>query len=352
MVTRSDLAGRGMFRAASLGVEFFKGSITDPAAMAEATRGCSVVFHCAYGSHGSERAQRDVTVLGTRALAAAASRNGVRLFVNLSTLVVCGPNTPEHVDKGFVERRMWAWPYAVDKRDAEEELACAVKASAMAAVNLRLGPVYGPWGPAFTISPLKTLAASRLAVVGDGAGQSNAVYVDDVVQAMVRAAIAPQEGFETYLITGPEDVTWRRFYSAYCEMLGVNRLVSLPVGEHRRQHRRKALAQVLEVVPAAVRALAKDPSFRSAARHLPFTRSVYATMTRLRRPRAAEYHSPKVIEEPLQLVTIPPMMVDYFACRTKFSHQKAVERLGYRPQYDLAAGMLLVRDWARWAGLL
>jgi hypothetical protein len=56
--------------------------------------------------------------------------------------------------------------------------------------------------------------------------------------------------------------------------------------------------------------------------------------------------------EPLDLITLPPIMVDYYASSTRVSHQKAIERLGYRPQYDLASGMALVRGWAEWARLV
>jgi nucleoside-diphosphate-sugar epimerase len=353
LATRGACAGRGAFRAASLGAELFEGSITDRVAMAEATKDCSAVFHCAYGSYGSERDQRDVTVSGTRVLAEAAARNGVKRFVNLSTLVTCGPNTPAVVDEGFVNSQMWAWPYAVDKRDAEVELATVAERGELAAVNLRLGPVYGPWGPAFTISPLKTLAVNRMALVGDGDGLSNVVYVDDVVQAMLRAAVVPHTGFETYLITGPDDVTWRRFYSAYCDMLGVDRLVSLSSDEHRRAGRGGGLAQLLKVIPAAGRALARDPEFRRVASRLPLSRSVYGMMKRSRVAGAGTQKAPLMVaNEPLELVTLPPMMLDYFACRTRFLHQKAVERLGYQPRYDLASGMALVRAWAEWARLL
>ena len=352
LATRGTFAGRGAFRAAAVGGEFFEGSITDAKAMKEATKGCEIVFHCAYGSYGSLRDQRDVTVSGTRILAEAAASNGIQRFVNLSTLVACGSDTPEIVDETFQCRKMWSWPYAVDKRDAEIELQRVAESSGMAAINLRLGPVYGPWGPAFTISPLKTLAASRLALVGDGSGLSGAVYVDDVVKAMLRAARSTQSGFDTYFITGPDDVTWRQFYSAYCEMLGVDRLIELTPDEHRRSNQRNPLSQIVKAVPAALRALERDPEVRQAVSQLPLSRSLYRLM-QSRRPVATA--RPAAIADNagiLALTTVPAMMLDYFACRSKFSHRKATERLGYQPQFDLSKGMSLVQEWAKWARLL
>lgn len=353
LAKRKAYAGRGVFRAASVGVEFFDGLITDPQAMAEATKDCAIVFHCAYGAYGSQRDQREITVKGTSVLAEAALRNGVKQFVNLSTLVTCGPDTPEVVDESFINRRMWDWPYAIDKKDAELELAKVVGGSAMAAVNLRLGPVYGPWGPAFTISPLQTLAANRMALVEDGGGQSNAVYVDDVVQAMLRAAVVPHEGLSTYLITGPQEVTWRQFYAAYCQMLGVDRLVPLTADQHRRANRRGGFSQVVKIIPAAGKVLAADPEFRRRVGQLPLSRGLHAAMKRFRSATPDARSVPLVgASDPLKIVTVPNMMLDYFACRSRFSHQKAVGKLGYRPQYDLASGMALVRAWAEWARLL
>lgn len=350
---RMAFAGRGVFRAASVGVEFFDGSITDPQAMAKATKDCACVFHCAYGAYGSPRDQRDITVTGTRVLAEAALRNGVKRFVNLSSLVTCGPDTPDVVEEDFVNRRMWDWPYAIDKKDAEHELTKVVEGSAMAAVNLRLGPVYGPWGPAFTISPLRTLAANRMALVEDGGGQSNAVYVDDVVQAMLRAVLVPHEGCATYLITGPQDVTWRQFYGAYCQMLGVDRLVSLSMDEHRRSNRSGGLSQVVKLIPAAGKVLAADPEFRRRVGQLPFSRGLYAAMKRFRSATPDARPMPLVgTSDRLKIVTVPNMMLDYFDCKSRFSHHKASELLGYRPNYDLVSGMSVVRAWAEWARLL
>jgi nucleoside-diphosphate-sugar epimerase len=321
--------------------------------MAEATKDCAVVFHCAYGSYGSQRDQREITVKGTQTLANAAAINKVGTFINLSSFVVCGPNTPHVVDETYVPRQKLNWSYAVDKRDAELELSRISEKTGLTVVNFRPPTVYGPWGPAFTIYPLTTLASHRMALVGDGEGQSNALYVDDMVQSMLRAAVVPHTGFETYLVSGPDSVTWRQFYSAYCDMLGVDRLVALPAAEHRRVSQGSGLSQLMKVIPAAGRALARDPEFRRVAGRIPLSRRVYAVMKRSSRAGPGVGHAPaKLVSEPLDLITLPPIMVDYYASSTRVSHQKAVERLGYRPQYDLASGMALVRGWAEWARLV
>jgi hypothetical protein len=109
----------------------------------------------------------------------------------------------------------------------------------------------------------------------------------------------------------------------------------------------------MKVIPAAGRALARDPEFRRVAGRIPLSRRVYAVMKRSSRAGPGVGHAPaKLVSEPLDLITLPPIMVDYYASSTRVSHQKAVERLGYRPQYDLASGMALVRGWAEWARLV
>jgi len=64
------------------------------------------------------------------------------------------------------------------------------------------------------------LRSGLVVLVNGGDGLCNAVYVDDVVQAMLLAATAKEGAGERFLVSGPRPVTWREFYGAYEAMLG------------------------------------------------------------------------------------------------------------------------------------
>ena len=350
LVRATTSAGGGASRAAAAGAEIVFGSLLDEALLERELEGADIVFHCAYGMHGSLAAQREVTVEGTRKLAHAAGRAGVKQFVHLGTVASYGGNTPDLVSEDFEDPKLWPWPYAHDKRDGERALADEAATNGLPFTILRLGAVYGPYGGSYTVIPLATLAERRIALVDDGAGIANATYVDDVIQAMLRAALHSGTG-QRYMIRGPDQPTWRDFYECYERMLGAGGLVSLTRAEMKRARRAEFTASAKRLLPETLAALKASSGFKSTAAGLGL-RSLYQRVSG-GSGQAVVGTAPRPapqIERPIQL--IPPIMIDYFANRSRFSIARAQAELGYAPAYDLAAGMALTEKWARWANLL
>ena len=349
LVRGTTSAGGGASRAAAAGAEIVFGSLLDEALLTRELQGADIVFHCAYGMHGSLADQREVTVEGTRKLARAAGLAGVKQFVHLGTVASYGGNTPEMVAEDFEDPKLWPWPYAHDKRDGERALAEVAATSGLPFTILRLGAVYGPYGGSYTVLPLATLAERRIALVDDGAGIANATYVDDVVQAMLRAALHPGTG-QRYMIRGPDHPTWREFYECYEAMLGAGGLVSLTRAEMKRARRAEFASSAKRLLPETLAALKASPGFKSTAAGLGL-RSLYQRVSGSRPAATGPANRPgPAPDRPIQL--IPPVMIDYFANTSRFSIAKAQAELGFAPVYDLAKGMALTERWARWANLL
>lgn len=350
LVRGSTSAGSGAFRAAAAGAEIHFGSLLDAPVLQQAVAGTDFVFHCAYGMHGSAVEQRRVTVEGTRLLARLAGEAGVGQFVHLGTLTSFGGNTPAVVSEDFVDPKLWPWPYAHDKRDAEEVLSQTAAPLGLKFTILRLGAVYGPYGGAFTVGPLQTLAQMRQVLVDEGQGLTNAVYVDDVIQAMLRAAQVGGTG-ERFIVRGPDEVSWLTFYEHYDRMVGKNSLVAMTAAEMRSVRRGRWRSAVRALVPETLAALKASPGFRAAAGGLPGLKPAYQRFgKRLAKPAVPDRAAVASDARPLQLV--PEIMVDYYANRSSFSIAKARALLGYEPQFDVARGMALTRQWAEWANML
>jgi nucleoside-diphosphate-sugar epimerase len=354
VVMRTGAAGPGAFRAACYDVEFVEASILDEKKMQEILTGVDVVFHCAFGTHGDERQQRNVTVEGTRAMIGAAAKAGVKHFVHLSTYVAMGDQTPEVVDETFVRVKPWPWPYAIDKWDAEQIVLAQNKSSGLPTTTIRLGAVYGPWGPAFTTWPLSVLATNRMALVAEGQGVSSATYIDDAVQGIILAAQRPYEAAETYIIGGPDRVTWREFYGAYEDMIGEQRVIEMTAGEIEKLRRLRVWTALRAVLPTTVRALKDSKGFKRVSADLPLVRSTYAMLQRRKgsRDQPGPAAPPSTSLDPLPINLPLPMMMPYFSSKTQYSIKKAETELGFCPQYHLRAGMALTAEWARWARLL
>jgi len=355
-LVRNNHATPGSYRIAGCGAEIFQGDICDPQRMKQGIAGCDFVFHCAFGNSGDTKRDQLTTVGGTQTVAGAAGANSVQHFVNLSTMVVFG-DAPETADESFIPNKLWKWPYPHQKREAEAAVAAEYVRSGLPVTTLRLGTVYGPWGAAFTYGPLAALKRGRVVLVENGAGISNAVYVDDVVQAIVLAARRKGPGPELCLIRGPDQVTWRQFYEAYETMAGTDSLVDMTLDEVRADARRNARAALRDALPGALGALKRDPEFKKIASQLPFVSEGWKAYRRRRgvspSVMGVAARAPAEAQTDMRpLIAVPEMMWGAYASRTEFRIDHAREVLGYQPMFDLARGMAITRAWAEWAGLI
>ncbi|MGW7451631.1 NAD-dependent epimerase/dehydratase family protein [Streptomyces sp. NPDC054787] len=213
---------RGFGRAARLSVlpqdriEFRCGDLLDVESLAEAFAGCDTVVHCAFGSDGDESARWATTVEGTANVLAAARRAGVRRVVHLSTIDVYdatgaselteeSPARPaDPADREYEQQKL-----------AAERTVLAAGDGALETVVLQPGVVYGPWAGQWTTAQLLREAGDFAELpTGEGGGACNAVYVDDVVEAALRAIVAQGVAGRRFLVGHGEPVTWGAFFDA------------------------------------------------------------------------------------------------------------------------------------------
>jgi nucleoside-diphosphate-sugar epimerase len=86
-------------RLARYPLDFRRGDVLDREALLEAARDCDVVFHCAYGTTGSQRQRALVNREGTQARASRRAGGGARRLVHLSTLMVYGRTADGDLDE-------------------------------------------------------------------------------------------------------------------------------------------------------------------------------------------------------------------------------------------------------------
>ena len=99
------------------------------------------------------------------------------------------------------------------KRELETELLNAVRRDGVPATIVQPTIVYGPFSRPWTIDPADMLISGTVVLPDQGEGICNAVYVDDVVNAMILAAKSPKAVGRRFLVSG-EPVTWAQFYEA------------------------------------------------------------------------------------------------------------------------------------------
>jgi nucleoside-diphosphate-sugar epimerase len=355
-VVTSDL--RNCARVARFPVELVKADLSDNDALSRAVEGCNIVFHAAYRFGGSAR-QQEVNVDGTRSLADAFLKNGGRRFVHVSSAAAYGdPYDGELTEE--TPQRPSSEPYSYTKRKIEQLLMELHRTRGLPVTILQPTIVYGPYGGTWTVNLLEQVRSMRIVLPAGGLGICNDVYVDDVVSALILAAECDAAVGEAFLISGSSPTTWREFYGAYEKMLGKKAVIELDDAQVRLEERRRQKSQSL--IQQFHRALAKRPELRHRLLNMP-PHGWFLAGARWLLPRAATAFVKRGYESVWELPsavpdTDPPLFLPNGLLRalcismTRVQIDKAREKLGYSPAFDLERGMARTAEWARWANLL
>ncbi|MCC7490855.1 MAG: NAD-dependent epimerase/dehydratase family protein [Fimbriimonadaceae bacterium] len=316
-------------RIARFPVELCPGSLHDAAALRAAVADCEVVYHCAHDFGSAE-----VNALAAAALTAACATTGARL-VHVSSMVVYSA-----AGAVLTEDSPPAAPGNdyVDAKVAAEQAVLQTAASTGAQVTVvQPTTIYGPYCPAWTVGPALQLRSGRLVLPRDSVGLCNAVYIDDVVDALLAAGTQPAAVGERFLVSGPAPVSWTDFYGAYDRLLGTNAVtlwddarIEAALGDSGAARARQWRANPKRLLEVGLVRRAYD-------RVRGWTgQGFWDTMkTRLPPPD----HLPD------------SGLLALYRSRTTVRCEKARQLLGYKPAFDLERGMHLSGAWLRWANL-
>ncbi|MEM9188133.1 MAG: NAD-dependent epimerase/dehydratase family protein [Myxococcota bacterium] len=202
--------------------EVFVGTIGDPNAIAAAAAGCEVVVHAAAAPNHRchPRALQWINVAGTENVVNAARSAGVARVVYLS----CADVTLTNADRvNWNEaRELTKKPFDAHARSKllGEEVALTANSAAMEVTALR--PTW-VWGPGDT-SRLPHLAREALGggiqLVGSGGNLIASIYIDNLIEAILLAAEAPEAAGQRYYVSEGDFIEAGEFFSMLSTALG------------------------------------------------------------------------------------------------------------------------------------
>lgn len=338
-------------------IEVVPGDIGDPDALEKALAGCDYVINCTYGK-GQRDEQERVNVTAATNLVRLAARAGVRRVVHTSTVsvygLVAGPELTEAAPYGAPRADV----YGATKARGEEAMLRAAGELGLSLAVIQPGTIYGPNAPVWTQNQLRLMASGRVVLIDGGAGVSNAIYVDDVVSALLGAAIADLSAPERMLVGGPDVVTWRDFFDAYSRMFGGDRTIEMSADDIARARK---LEKKRSGTIAQVRALLREeykgrPRLVEVPALAAIRRVVRTTVPRgvienvKHRVIDLGEEAPQSTRDAAHLPT--PSQEEFFRATAVIRYEKARGLIGYSPRVDLERGMELTEAWARWARLL
>lgn len=342
-------------RIARLDAELVPGDMLDAASLARAIEGCDAVVNLAHADDRS--APRQV-----RNLVDAALRAGVRRFVHVSSMAVHGPQPDRAVVDETAPVRRWREPYSRAKVDGESVVAAAVRAQGLPAVILRPTIVYGPYS--FFVTPIVADAhEGRISLVDGGRGVCNAVYVDDVCDAVMAALAGAGAPGDAFLVNGDEPVDWRTFIHAFAGLVGGEKRIEDHSPDAIRAHWRRQQTVLRGNLGAAARLLAA-PDFQAQLSRVPALgalirgakRLAVATLDEERKSRLRKRLGARpmpVPGAPTAPVRVPGEgRIVREAYPARVANALARERLGWVPRHGFARGVERTREWLAFARLV
>lgn len=205
----------------AMGVHVVTGALADRGALETALRGQDVLFHLAYDM----RAPAADNLEAFDALKQAAEAASVGRIIHISSIVVYDGWPQDDLTEDSLLSRTGGTPYSRAKMAMEQAL---IQGNCPVAI-LQPTLVYGPGSMLWTDRLADWMAAGSV-VLPEPEGQCNAVFVDDLVQAMLRAAVLQGLGQERFIISGTP-FSWSDLLTGYAGIIGKGTVRHAPLAD-------------------------------------------------------------------------------------------------------------------------
>jgi len=272
-----------------------------------------ILFNFAY----DVRASGDQNLKNFETLLSAAKTTNVRRIVHASSIVVYDDWPNAEINENSSITKISDGSYRSAKIEMEDQL----QSSGIPAAVLQPTIVYGPKSALWTGRILKQLRSGPVVLPKEN-GICNAVYVDDVVQAAIRASVLEELDFERFIISGPEPTTWHEFYQSHQSLVEGSQILKEPesalqsrLGNFDESANQKNGPSLAAKLSSGLRVLIGRDNFE----HLIASLSKFSTTGKPIYPERSQ----------LRLMT----------ANGSCSIEKAKRELGYEPQIDLQAGI-------------
>lgn len=319
-------------------VKMIHGDLGDYDTLCHIMKDCEFVFHCAFDPVATiEKNISDICTLSEACL-----HTKIKKLVHVSTLSVYEPLPDGNLTEESPAEQC-GFPYADAKLAVEREILCQVKEKALPATIIQPTIVYGPYSKPWTDGPINQLLTGTVVLPDEGMGLCNAVYVDDVVDAMILASQSDNTIGERFLISGPETVSWNTFFQAYSSALeledGHIQYLSRDNIIRRNKNPLSNLWLLLGNPKRIVRITWLQPILFKAKDKLgentkQLIKKLYASYNKV---------APSTIHMP------DTQQLLLYAAKSHVQIDAAQNFLGYQPMFDFKKGMELTAKYVQWS---
>jgi len=214
---RVCVLGRRHYPGLDEGIESVRVDLRDRQAAIAACKDRDAVFHAAAipGIWGDKNLFFAVNAEGTRHVIEGCRAHGVKKLIFTSSPSVIYNNADmEGVDESVPYPASYSCDYPLTKAIAEKMVVAANGADGLLTVALRPHLIWGPGDPHLVPRIIQKAREGKLAVVGEGGNKVDLIYIDNAVEAHIRACDAltpdsPLAGRAYFVSDGEPVVLWQ-----------------------------------------------------------------------------------------------------------------------------------------------
>lgn len=344
-------------RIARLDTELVAGDMLDAASLARAVEGCDVVVNFAHADDKTAKLQ-------TSNLVDACVTAGVRRFVHISSMAVHGPSPDVPVvSESTAPIKRWNEAYSDAKAAAEAVVTAASKRGALETVVLRPTIVYGPYS--FFVTPIVHDAKQgRISLIDGGRGVCNAVYVDDVCDAIMAAIDRDDVVGSAFLINGDDRITWHDFITTFAGYVEGEKTLHDHSRENITKYWDARRPRIRDSIRATVR-LIGSPAFHAQLGTIPVLGKLIRGVKEFVASRITveqklilkwRLRGKSAVSHPVDGVAPPPMPSEGRVVREAYtawvSNDLAKAKLGWKPAHPFKLGAKRTGAWMRFSRLV
>jgi len=356
--------GPGLARIARLPVELIRADLLDRKSLEQASKGCDIIVHLAYGNAGSEEIKRKITIAGTENLLKAALRNDVRKLIHFSTTAVYGTASEPCVYDESTPFIKSDDVYVSSKIEAEKIVWKYYEKHNIPAVVLRPPIIYGPYGAYWTVRIVKEIVEGAVLVNG-GDGAANLVYVDNLIDAVLLTIEMSSTDGEAFNVVDDEQLTWKQIYQGYASKLGNHPAILEKSLEEIENMRRQDFPNDLKswfvkpfaLIPEIIQQSFRSPEIRNKMMQIPWLRFIKNNLSR-QTLEAMKQNGSKIkdtVSESTQTnrLKIPSKeLVQLYGSRARISNEKIKNIIGYRQRVPFSQALDLTYSWLQYQRLV
>jgi len=216
-------------RLKKIDVEIFEGSLSNPEALYEATKGIKTIYHAGSPMGNDWEEYKEVAVKGTEHLINAALTHKVERFVQFSSLAVYellkikAKNIKE--DSPYQQKPKLMGPYAWAKIEIEKRVFEAFQKEGLPVTIIRPGMVIGPLGRVFFPHLGYNLQERVFLLIGKGNNLLPLTYVENTVDGIYLAGTVDEAIGQAYNLVDDGQISVRKYIEEFVRIAGNSRKI-------------------------------------------------------------------------------------------------------------------------------